>query len=232
MSKNNTCIYLLARFPVFNTELVPPFPGLDKMHSGLLHQALFMNFHYILEDIKDNVDFLYCIDENDRDFLPDKLKDQGNIMWYNSNDKTALFNRLDDKHFTSYSSNLLLTSDSMGVALKDIKKVFNLLAIDDDAIVLGKTDNNKVCFTGFNKLDDDFFPDFNFDDLNYIKALSAVCKQNAHLNVIDNFLVVENQDEFKKLYTELGKKESLAYCNQAMHEEFTHIFIEYKELLK
>ena len=53
-------------------------------------------------------------------------------------------------------------------------------------------------------------------------------------NRIFNLIISKFSDiqDFKTLYKELSKKESLIYCSQNMHEKFTHLFIEYKELLK
>jgi hypothetical protein len=58
-----------------------------------------------------------------------------------------------------------------------------------------------------------------------------VCRFDYFVNVLNGSLFIEDINDFKILYRELSKKESLNYCSQNIHEKFTHLFIEYKELL-
>jgi hypothetical protein len=57
-------------------------------------------------------------------------------------------------------------------------------------------------------------------------------KEENFVHTLNNFMLIETKDDFIKLYNELSKKESMQYCSQNIHEKFTHLFIEYKELLK
>jgi len=67
--------------------------------------------------------------------------------------------------------------------------------------------------------------------LEYDKFLLEAGKSDLFLNTLNGFQLIENFSEFKYLYIELSKKESLSYCSQQMHERFTNLFIEYKDLL-
>jgi hypothetical protein len=76
------------------------------------------------------------------------------------------------------------------------------------------------------------FSEIDWNNFNYDNFLLFTSKHEHFLHVIDNFLVIRNMEDFRNLYNELSKKESLEYCSQKMHEKFTHLFIEYKDLLK
>ncbi|MFO7446286.1 MAG: hypothetical protein R6W90_07960 [Ignavibacteriaceae bacterium] len=232
MSKINSCIYLLCRFPMLNPDEVPRFESFDKPHSSLLYSSLLLNHKEIFDSIPGLANICYCIDHKDRDFIPAEFQNVDSVIWIDTSLKNEAFRVLIDKYFSKFNNNIIVTADSIGMTGEDFKKILNLLSIDDNAVVLGKTFNNKLCSIGFNVLDRSFFTEFNFEDLNYNKALTPVCKQDVHLHTLNSFLVIETLDEFKKLYQELSKKESLAYCSHIMHEKFTALFIEYKGLLK
>jgi hypothetical protein len=107
-----------------------------------------------------------------------------------------------------------------------------LLSIEDEAVVIGKTDSGAVAFIGFNTYNGELFGEIDWDNFNYDSFLLYASKHEHFLHVINSFLVIKTMEDFKILYMELSKKESLAYCSQDMHEKFTHLFIEYKDLLK
>ena len=52
------------------------------------------------------------------------------------------------------------------------------------------------------------------------------------VNTLTDVIAVSNINDFKKLYIDLSQKKSNEYCSQQMHERFTHLFVEYKDLLK
>ena len=99
-------------------------------------------------------------------------------------------------------------------------------------MIIGKSINGGVSFIGFNYLNQDLISAIHWDGLEFENLLHKVNKFDNFVYVWDNSLVVNSGKDFKLLYSELSKKESLEYCSQQMHEKFTHIFIEYKDFLK
>jgi hypothetical protein len=232
MNKVNSCLYIFSKFPVFNPQEIPLFQSFDNIHSEILYTSLLLNYQELLAGNNNTYNFYFVLDNSDKEYLPESLLTSENIIWINNKERITALKYLSDKYFSNYSNNIIIPANSIGICLKDIKKTINLLSIEDDSLVVGKTFNDKISFVGCNKLNDDFFTDFNWDNLDYQKGLGALCKQNAFLNIVDGHLLVENNEEYKKLYQELSKKESLSYCSQNMHEKFTSLFIEYKDLLK
>lgn len=233
MNKLNSCIFLFPLHPVFNPDKVPLFQNFEAQHSALLYSAMTENYKEIFEAFEGKIDSVFVFDENDRDFLSPKFVGEGiNLFFGNTSDKSRILKNLADKYFANHTNNLLIFSNSICLTANDIEQAFNLLSINDEAVVIGKTAADGITFLGFNTYNHELFDEINWDNLNYNDLLLYTSKHEHFLHVVDNFLVIRNIEDFKTLYKELSKKESLSYCSQNMHEKFTHLFIEYKDLLK
>jgi hypothetical protein len=225
--KSKSANYILPLSPVFNAEAVPLFGNLDKEHSAILWSTLYHNAVEVLSSYSQSL--VMVLDERDREYLPVKLASYNyNIFWGNLDDREVLLRNLNEKYFTGFENNLLFFSNAIGYTHQDIAKTQNLLNVNDDALVLGKSASSRICFAGFNS-----YPDFlEMINMDYDKVLMQSCRYNSYIYLLENYISVEDAKDFKKLYTELSKKESLAYCSHEMHELFTHLFIEYKDLVK
>lgn len=230
--KFNNSIYLFSDSPKFNKEVITDFESFSRDDTLLLNSSLFLNHKEIFEQLPKSINVVYCFDNIDKEFLPEELSENVVNTFGDTSDKNSLLKSLADKYFNDSANNLLLFAGSIGITNEDIQKAFNLLQIEDEVIVLGKTYNNNIAFMGFNTFNKELFDDISWDNLNYDYLLSKVNKHDNLIHVLGNYMLIISIEEFKNLYTELSKKESLAYCNQNMHERFTHLFIEYKDLLK
>ena len=137
-----------------------------------------------------------------------------------------------DRFFASTSINLIVFANSIGVSSADLRKILDLLTLEADAVVIGKTKRGRVSLIGFNYLNNDLIKEINWGNIEFENLLHKVTKYDNFIYVWENSLLINSGEDFRLLYSELSKKESLEYCSQQMHEKFTHIFIEYKELLK
>jgi hypothetical protein len=225
--KKKSINYLMPLTPVFNNGSVPIFESMDSEHSGILWTALYLNAYEVLSTYNGS-DLILILDETDKQFVPDKLKNSIEILFYKSDERDLFFKSVNEKYVNQYENNILFFSNSIGYTHQDISRALNLLNMNDDTVILARSDNNKICFTGFNSYLD--FLEKNIIDYNTV--LTESCRYNSFIHTLDNFISVNDTKDFKRLYTELSKKESLSYCSQEMHELFTHIFIEYKDLLK
>jgi hypothetical protein len=233
MNKLNSSIYLFSLHAIFNPDHIPPFESFNAEHSALLYSALTENYKEIFEAFVGKINSVFVFDNNDMDFLPGQFNHEGiNLFFGNTCNKSKMLKELADKYFINYTNNLLIFSNSICLAANDIQQAFNLLSINDEAVVIGKTATGGITFLGFNTFNHELFDEIDWDNLNYDNFLLYSSKHEHFLHVIDNFLIIRNIEDFKNLYKELSKKESLAYCSQNMHEKFTQLFIEYKDLLK
>ncbi len=232
--KYNACIYLTALFPIFNKDETPLFESFNAENSSSLYVSLLLNNAENLNKINSISKIVYCFDEKDKESLPDIFKDENKIIFIiNASDINNYFQKLSEKHFKECGSNLIIFSRSMGITKELIGKALDQLAIEDEAVVIGKTPENYISFIGFNNYNAELFNDIDWETLDYDSFLAKACKHENFIHVLNgSFLLIKTIQDFKSLYSELSKKESLNYCSPQMHEHFTNLFIEYKDLLK
>lgn len=232
MHKKKNCIYVLSLHPVFNTEAAPQFENLSLRDSILLYSHLLANFIEIFGDIDLGFELVFCLNEKDENYIPKIFFPDDSILFFNTSENiNSKLEQLEQNYFSIFENNILIRADVIGVSEKTIQKIFNLLAIEDDVLVIGKSINKKVVLLGFNNSEINLLDEMFSAALDYDTFLLEAGKSDMFLNTLNGFQLIENFSDFKNLYIELSKKESLSYCSQQIHERFTNLFVEYKDLL-
>jgi len=232
MHKKKNCIYVLSLNPVFNGKAAPKFENLSLQDSTILYSHLLANFIEIFASTDLSFELVFCLNEKDENYIPRNFFPDDSIIFFNTSENIiSNIERLEEKYFSIFENNILIRANVIGLSEKTIQKIFNLLAIEDDVLVIGKSINKKVTLLGFNKLEINLLDEMFSTVLDYDKFLLEAGKSDLFLNTLNGFQLIENFSDFKNLYIELSKKESLSYCSQQMHERFTNLFIEYKDLL-
>jgi len=233
MIKPDTCIYLAAMHPVFNRKYAPLFNNMDAKNSSHLFSSLLLNNHQNIQNINLKTSVVYCFDEKDKDSVPDELKSaKATLHFSDTCNPYQCIRNIEEKYFSSHKNNFILFSDSIGLSSSAMCKGIDLLNIESDAVTIGRSLNNRISFIGFNFINKELLQEIHWSDNNYENLLYKVNKYDAFLHVLNKTLLVNSIEDFKTLYDELSKKERWNYCNQEMHEHFTHLFIEYKEEIK
>ncbi len=233
MMKSDSIIYLLSLAPKLNINNLSSFEGFTINDTSLLNEALISNNKEIILSLKEDYSSVFAFDNIDLDYIPADFFNERMFGFFSDTLNQANYIKsLFEKYSNRYANNLIIFSNAIGIKSTDILQIFNLLAKDDENIVIGKAANNRVTFLGFNSFNLELFEKINWNKLEYERLLQQVNQHENFLHVMDNFFIIENLNDFRTLYIELSKKESLSYCGQSMHEKFTHLFIEYKELLK
>ena len=229
--KEKSCVYVVPRGNIFNRAGFPLFESFTEEYSWQLFNALYLNFFEIFKD-NGTYKITYVLHENDREFIPESLSDHKESFFFTDTLEFAdVMEKLKQKCFSGYSSNMIIFAETIGITAKMVDAAFNLLNNEDNYLVAGKTTNGYLNFFGFNSYQDcmaqlNYKLAENFDDM-----LKKLCVVNASLHVFDGGLIIKSLQDFKTLYKILSSKESFAYCNQQIHELFTNVFIEYKDLL-
>ncbi|MGA9291953.1 MAG: hypothetical protein WCE54_18625 [Ignavibacteriaceae bacterium] len=229
--KHNSSIYILCLHPVFNKELVPRFESLDKEYSSYLYESLLLNHKELTDKLSESSNIIFCFDKNDSEHLTEIFSQIENKDFIDP-DQGNVLKSLSEKYFIRFNNNIVMFFNSIGITPDDLKNALNLMSIEDEAIVLGRSINESLSFFGFNSFNKEIFEETDLLDLNYDSFLNRAAKYEHFIHVLDNFMLIKNIEDFKELYYRLSKKESFAYCSQEIHERFTNLFIEYKDLLK
>lgn len=233
MTRPNCCIYLQTFHPVFNKKYIPVFEPLDEEHSAQLFSALVLNHKENFDQISGQCPVIYSFDKKDAEFLPEEFDDiKKDIIFTDTSAPYESVKILFDKYFPEHDNNLVVYADSMGNSGNELRKALDLISIESDAVAIGKSINGGVSFVALNNLNIELLLDIHWNDMVYENLLRKVNRYDNFLYVLNNSLTIKTAEDFKSLYSELSKKESLKYCSQQMHERFTHLFIEYKELLR
>lgn len=230
-TNSDSAIYIIAPHPVFNPAAVKGFADFDKADSVILYSTL-------LENILEVVSSLKLVTDN---YLLMNYEDE--TLFRPSEPNTLTINFLPDDYeenllkFLSgfsekYVKNYLILADSIGISSEIITHCSNLLNREDDALIIGKTFSGFISCLAFNKSNINYFEHLFKSEYDYMKFLSRLDSCSAFINIIEKLQRITSIDDFIKLYVELSKKDSLNYCSQEMHERFTHLFIEHKELLQ
>ena len=230
MNKNS--IFLLAHKPILNPERIKVFEKLNAYYSVYLNSLLYLNWLEMFSSIKTNFDFYFVLNKEDKDFIPKNfIPDYGTVILLESGMSNFLQTIVKNMRQVNYTKQIYIFYNSIRVAKEDVTKTFNLLSIDDQSIVIGKSENELIAFLGTNTADQNILNDLLLENINYDKLLNKLSKVDIFIQTIDNFLTLNNFNDVKKLYIELSKKESLSFCSENMHERFNDLFIEYKDLL-
>lgn len=233
MIKPDSCIYLTAMHPVFNRRYVPLFNNMDAKNSSHLFSSLLLNNHQNIQNMNLRTSAIYCLDEKDKEFVPGELKNAKITLHFSdTTNPYQCIRNVEEKYFSAHKNNFILFSDSIGLSSSVMSKGIDLLNIESDAVTIGRSSNNRISFIGFNFINKELLQEIHWSDNNYENLLYKMNKYDAFLHVLNKTLYVKSAGDFKILYDELSKKESWNYCNREMHEQFTHLFIEYKEQLK
>ncbi|MFZ1517866.1 MAG: hypothetical protein WAU11_03780 [Ignavibacteriaceae bacterium] len=226
-------IYIIPLFSLSQRSNENNFKQFTDEDFSFLKLTLYLNLLENANQRKDKVDIIKVLDNSDKDFFSNEFDDESTkTIFYEIKDLKILLKELLNKDFISHKNNLLIFSDAIDIRPVDIDKYFNLLSMDDKSIVIATSNDRKIKVFGFNSYSDDLIKYISDSDFFMDKFLSYNKSCEYFVNTVNEVLAVNNVDDFKKLYTELSLKSSWDYCSQQMHERFTHLFVEYKDLLK
>lgn len=229
---NKSIIFLVASKPILNTDKTQIFENLSSYSTVYLNSLLYSNWVELLSRLDVNSDIYFCLENQDKDSIPRNfLPDTNKLLLLDPASVNNLPDIYGSLHLPDYSNFLFIYFNSIGITLQDLYRVFDLLTMPDKTFVIGKSVNDQVVFFSSNNLSGEIFKDVITHRGNYHDFLNSIIPEDIYLHTIDSFLSINYFSDFKKLYIELSKKESLSYCSENIHERFNDLFIEYKELL-
>ncbi|HEX2865955.1 MAG TPA: hypothetical protein VHO03_02880 [Ignavibacteriales bacterium] len=226
-------IFIVPPGPVFNQEEVQTFETLSVGDSALLQSTLYLNYKDMLSKSQNGYEIVYFFDEKDRECLPEEFQEEGikkqfircAEVWNNIADFIS-------RKINQDSTNvLILFSNGIGITPQKIEKYFNLLNHEDRNLLVGKSSCQMVPIVGLNYFENRMLEGFSSCRMTFDEFLQYANRLDNFLFIVDGFHSIETLEDFRRLYRVLSTRESIEFCSHEIHEQFTHLFIEYKELL-
>ncbi len=229
---NKNSIIVIAETAILNPIEIDVYQNLSVNYSVFLNTLLFSNWVEILSEIRNDFEIITFLNEKDKEFLPKYfLPFDTKTIFYNQSQLSDLTNYIVGNTLSGSLKNMILFYNSIGINRNDISRAFNLIQSDEPSMVIGKSNQDRIVFTCTSGVDQDLLDPIFITKRKYSKYLSSISSKDLFIHTLDNFLLIDDFEDIKKLYIELSKKESLSYCSQKMHESFNDLFIEYKDLL-
>lgn len=229
---NTNSILLIADAPILNPSETIVYECLSVDYTVYLNTLLLSNWVEILSDLNENFTTTFFFNEMDKEFLPKYLLPSNiDIVFYKLNQLFEFTEHFFKNKSDATLKTLFLFHNSMGLNQGNIFRIFNLIQPDEPTIVIGKSEQDKIVSICTSEVNRKLInPIFKIGRI-YSQYLNSISRAEIFIHTLDNFLSINDFQDIKKLYIELSKKESLAYCSPKMHESFNDLFIEYKELL-
>lgn len=228
MNQNAIYIFSPMLFASAADNLTENFSESD---SSYFRATLYLN---IMENIikgKDKTDLFVILSKDEKYSEFEMLKDF-HLITAEQNSISILQSEQITKEFSNHKYNILVAGNVVNLSSTDIEKFFNLLGIDEKTILISKSSSNKISAFGFCGYTDELIRFFIESELSIQKFLGFNKSCEYYITLAKDLFEVNDISDFKKLYIDLSQKASLEYCSQNMHERFTHLFVEYKDLLK
>jgi len=230
---NPRAIYVIPFYPDKDKTLLKSFDGLQESDIRFLQTTLYINILENLEKKSEDTDIHCIVDENtsiqsEEDFKNFNYK----FIYTDIKNKKELIDKLSTKEFLLYKKNLIVLSDAIDIRTSDYEQYFNLLNFENNTLVIAKSKEDQIAVLGFNKFSNEIINSLMLSNFTYNDFLNRLKSCEYFMHIVNDVLLVRNVNNFKQLYSELSQKKSMEYCSQKMHERFTHLFVEYKDLVK
>jgi hypothetical protein len=232
MADNLISIVILSDKIIFNDSKLKVFENFSVDDTKLLFGTLLFNLLENFSATDYSYELMTYLDEEDKNYLSgeaEKFNFINHKTYYYQNNPNASF--LFDK-IKGHKHTIILFADIMGISNSSIKEILNLLNSDENIIVIGISQESSLCFIGFNHQTENLQNAIQNSDRDYSKFLSLLKTEEHFIHTLNGFIRVNDISSFRGLYNNLSRKKSIEYCSQEMHEKFTHLFVEYKDLLQ
>lgn len=228
MFNRRNCIIITSVIPAFNIEMTPSFLEMDKNFSSLLYTSLIENMSEIAAVSPDNLPSIILLVEADRHSIS---KDEESVF-----EKSNIFFDSADvsEHLNSQGAHwntIIIKGNAIGLEIKDFTFITGKLDPDIRTVLVFSTAKGQLVAVASGALTFEELVEPIIQGFDNEQTLKYFSKYDVQLQALTKGIVIEDKEDFRKLYDFLSKKQSIPYCSQKIHEKFTEIFIEFKSLL-
>ena len=231
---NSTNIFFFLPEPIFNNDHCKIYSNFTKEDSSFLYITLLQNLYEIFSSIFPKEDIFICLNEKDQEIVSQDVSSPflvDNILFFDEATYTNNFISIFDKKKSDAKNFIFVRPKFVGLTAADVLQMLDLLLLEDDVLLLKKSLHKKVVLFATNKFHTEIPQILHKKNFVCDSALKKLCKLDYQLYKLKNAFSLAHVNDFKDLYKMLSCKGNYSCCSKQMHERFTHLFIEYKELL-
>jgi hypothetical protein len=155
----------------------------------------------------------------------------GKFHFLPRHDDEPTFTALFEKYFHSDDKYFILLGNTFGLSPAYYAGLRNQLGIDEDVCVVHTASEERVCGAGILHIEASTlrFLDETTTKDQFIFSPDA---PDRYFLFSNGFCLVDTLADFRELYRRLSHRENIHLCSKYFYDQFTEIFIEFKELLK
>lgn len=231
---NSTNIFFVQPDPIYNHDYCPLYPYFTKVDSSFLYVTLLQNLYEIFSSVFPKEDLFLCLNDKDKEILTGDTSSpflSDNIFYFDEETFTNDFISIFGKRKSDAKNFIFVRPDFVGLTKIDILQILDILLLEDDVLIFKKSLHKKIALFATNKFQNEIPKLIHKKNFVCDSSLKKLCGLDYQLYQLKDVFSLAHVNDFKELYKMLSRKENYTCCSKQMHDRFTHLFIEYKELL-
>ncbi len=227
-------ILFFVPYPVFNQFEVEEFAGFDKPRTSFLYRNLLLNqlevVHHLEGEKKIKV-ILHQFDIGAEGLEELQRFEDAEVIFYEAGNEAQILEELGEESLQNQDLLLVVNPAVMGLTKDDYLDIVNFSDQEDEIVFITRSSNGWVSSVSFNYHEAAQKTVISGIGDYWVKVLRSITQLEARPLLTTSGLVIKNRKDFRSLYDFLSSKESIPACSFEMHDRFTELFVEYKELL-
>ncbi|GAB1349514.1 hypothetical protein MASR1M107_17280 [Ignavibacteriales bacterium] len=233
MPRTVTVLFYVDK-PVFNLFAVEEFPNFDKYNSSLLRRNLLINQIEIVSSLGPSFRTMAIFHQFDISAERlDELErfEQLEMLFYEEGNESQVIREILEDSSESKSLILIVNPFVMGLKPEDYQNIIRQVDLEDNIVFVCRSQNGYISAVALNYFETNQSNLMLNMSNSYDKFLKQVLMLDSRPITTTGAIVIRSTHDFKLLYEFLSGKESIPACSFEMHDRFTELFVEYKELL-
>lgn len=227
-------ILFFVPHPVFNQFEVEEFAGFDKPRTSFLYRNLLLNQLEVVhqwEGKRKITVMLHQFDISAEGLEELQRFEEAGVVFYEAGNEGHILDEIGEESLQNQELLVVVNPAVMGLTKADYLDLVNFADQEDEIVFITRSSNGWVSSVSFNYHEPGQKTVISGISESWVKVLRGITRLEARPLITTSGLVVKGRKDFRSLYDFLSSKESIPACSFEMHDRFTELFVEYKELL-
>ncbi|GMU89643.1 MAG: hypothetical protein AMXMBFR49_18500 [Chlorobiota bacterium] len=227
-------ILFFVPHPVFNQFEIEEFSGFDKPRTSFMYRNLLLNQLEVVHQWGRHQKCILLLHQFDigAEGLDELQRfEEAEVVFYEEGNQGHILDEIGEEALHEQELLIIVNPAVMGLTANDYDDLLNFTDQEDEVAFIARSSNGWVSSVSFNYNETAQKNVICGIGDPWVKVLRSVSMLEARPLITTSGLVVRGKKDFRSLYDFLSSKESIPACSFEMHDRFTELFVEYKELL-